>query len=74
MPPDYARPFQIRWPNGAYLDGVQFPSGRCVVDGGDAGPYPNQLMAAAPAFEDLPLPGEDPDAYVVWADGGGPRG
>jgi hypothetical protein len=46
------------------LHGVQFPSGRCVLDDEQHG-----LFGAATTFDGLDLP---PGAVVEWQDGGQP--
>lgn len=58
----FARPFRVTtadWPQTR--DGVQFPSGMCILD---ATPHGLSLFAAI-SFEALELPA---DAIVEWAD------
>lgn len=62
----FARPFRVTYLDGGHEEdvhhGVQFPSGRCVIDSPLRGMY-----LAAVDFDYLNLP---PDAEVEWADGG----
>jgi hypothetical protein len=65
-PPPFARAFRVRCLDGRRFDGVQFPSGRCVLDG------PDGLVEAATAFEHhTVIPSL---ARVEWADGGDENG
>lgn len=54
------RTFTVTFPDGHVLHGVQFPSGRCVLDDSF-----NGLVEAATAFENLKLPGDH--GSVEWA-------
>ena len=66
---EFARPFRITFPDGEVLDGVQFPSGRCVVDTHD--PFSSRgFIELARAFEHLKCVQGD-GAVVEWADEGG---
>lgn len=57
------RTFTVRFADGYVLHGVQFPSGRCVLDDSF-----NGLVEAATAFENLQLPSAH--SVVEWADAG----
>lgn len=48
-----ARVFRVVYPDGYVLHGVQFPSGRCILDDTHSG-----LVEAATAIEYLKLPGK----------------
>lgn len=48
-----ARVFRVVYPDGYTLHGVQFPSGRCILDDTLTG-----LVEAATAIEHLKLPGK----------------
>jgi hypothetical protein len=70
---EFARAFRITYPDGFTLDGVRFPSGRCVVDCDcrdtpAVGTAADRLIEAATSFEHLTSIG--PLAVVEWADGG----
>lgn len=58
MTSTYARPFRITLPDGRHLDGVEFPSGRVVVDDAHAG-----LFNAAASIDHLLGSGD----RVEWA-------
>lgn len=62
----FARAFKVSYPDGPTLDGVQFPSGRYVVDNPKRG-----FVRGAVSFEELELP---PGYELEWADGGGQAG
>lgn len=57
----WSRPFRVVFPDGYVLHGVEFPSGRVVLDDLVSG-----LVEAATAIEHLRLPGEL--GQIVWAD------
>lgn len=58
----WARAFRVTYPDGFQLHGVQFPSGRCIIDGHDS------FAEGATAFEHLTL--VKPLGVIEWADGG----
>lgn len=64
MTEQWARPFRVFYPTGGtetdVVHGVQFPSGRCVLDHESRG-----LYYAAVSFDALDL---GDDAEVEWAD------
>lgn len=64
---EFARAFKVTFPDGIpgdlVIHGVQFPSGRCVLDGDRFG------LTAATSFENLEIPA---GAKVEWQDGGQP--
>lgn len=59
---EFARAFKVTFPDGFYVDGVQFPSGRCVLDDNVSG-----LIQAATSLEELPMVRDYPLSTVVWA-------
>lgn len=65
---EFARPFRVTYPDGEVLDGVQFPSGRCVVDTHD--PFSSrgfvEVSTGFKHLESVAVAG----AVVEWADGG----
>lgn len=63
---DYARAFHVRLPGEPeMLQGVQFPSGRCVID------HPTQgLWHASTTFEHMTEAIDLSNAEIEWADGG----
>lgn len=56
----YARGFRLVYPDGYAIDGVQFPSGRCVLDD-ESG-----LVEAAVDIDSLSL--RRPGDRIEWAD------
>jgi hypothetical protein len=61
MDAQYPRGFRAVWPDGFVVHGVQFPSGRCVVDSPAGG-----LWKAAVSFEALEL---HESAVIDWDPG-----
>lgn len=57
----WSRAFRIVLPDYTVLDGIQFPSGRCVVDD----PSRGQIHMAI-SLEELPPVKENPDAVIGW--------
>jgi hypothetical protein len=57
---DYARPFNVKLPDGTVLHGVQFPRGFCIVDNPDTNFW---HMATGPEHLSEEL---GPDIVVEW--------
>lgn len=57
----WSKSFRIVLPDYTVLDGIQFPSGRCVVDHPERG-----LMYAAVSVEELPPVKDNPDVVIGW--------
>lgn len=57
----WSKAFRITLHTGFTLDGVQFPSGRCVVDDPEWG-----LVHAATSLEDLEYVKANPDVVIEW--------
>lgn len=55
----FPRGFRAVWPDGFVVHGVEFPSGRCVIDS----PADNRLLTVAVSFEALQL---HPSAKIEW--------
>lgn len=57
----WSKAFRILLPTGFTLDGIQFPSGRCVVDDPEGG-----LVYAAVSVEELQPVKDNQNVVIEW--------